>query len=100
MVSRCRISYSNTEGTHTVEVSAETLFEAVAMAVVEFREDTAVTPPCETTDFTVMVLKKPVEHSIQLRRVQDWAQPSTKGGPAEAQRRERVRKMLAGRQDD
>jgi hypothetical protein len=96
MVRRCRVSYVDAEGIHSVEVTAETLFGAVAQAVVEFKEDKTVsTTPGPETDFTVQVLRKPIEHVIRLKRIQEWAQPSTKGGPAEALRRDRVRKMLS-----
>ena len=95
-MARCRVSYMNAEGIHSVEVTADTLFEAVAQAVVEFRDDKTVTePPTSDTEFTVQILRKPVEHLIRLKKVQAWAQPSTRGGPVEALRRDRVRKMLA-----
>jgi hypothetical protein len=75
---------------------AETLFEAVAQAVVEFKDDKTVSNvPGLETEFTVFVLRKPIEHAIRLRKIVDWAQPSSKGGPAEMMRRERVRKLLA-----
>jgi hypothetical protein len=97
-VNRCRVSYSDAEGVHSVEVSAETLFEAVAQAVVEFKDDRTVSnPPGPDTDFTVSVMRKPIEHCIRLKRIQAWAEPTTVGGPAEMLRRERVRKMLMGR---
>lgn len=96
MICRCRVSYTDEEGTHSVEVAAETLFEAVAQAVAEFRDDKTLAPaPVAETEFRVTVLRKPVEHVIKLKQVQAWAQPSTKGGPSEMVRRERVRKMLA-----
>jgi hypothetical protein len=96
-MARCRVSYVNAEGIHSVEVTADTLFEAVAQAVVEFKDDKTVSqPPGPETEFTVTILRKPVEHFINLKKVQAWAQPSTRGGPAEVMKRERVRKMLAG----
>jgi len=96
-MARCRVSYTDAEGIHSVEVTAETLFEAVAQAVVEFKEDRTVSKaPGPETDFTVLVLRKPTEHVIRLKRIQEWAQPSSVGGPAETLRRERVRKMLVG----
>jgi hypothetical protein len=43
---KCRVSYTNEEGIHSVEVAADTLFEAAAQAQVEFREDkTIMTAP-------------------------------------------------------
>jgi hypothetical protein len=96
-MARCRVSYKNDDGVHTVEVNAETLYEAVAEAVAEFREDQTISElPGLETELTVIVLRKPPEHQIKLNRVHEWAKPSTKGGPAAMLRRERVRKMLLG----
>ncbi len=37
---RCAVSFSDTDGiTHTARVQAESLYEAVALAVAEFRQD-------------------------------------------------------------
>jgi hypothetical protein len=36
-MARCRVSYADAEGSHSVEVTADTLYEAIAMAVVEFK---------------------------------------------------------------
>jgi hypothetical protein len=89
------VTYTDAQGIHSVEVTADTLFEAVAQAVVEFNRDKSVSnPPDPDTDFTVLVLRKPTEHIIRLKKIQDWAQASSIGGPAEMLRRERVRKML------
>ncbi len=87
-VSRRRVSYTDTEGiSHAVEVEAETLFEAVALAVVEFRNGRITSDtPGPMTEFCVIVLRKPIEQKIRFKRVQEWAQPSTKGGPETAKR--------------
>ena len=75
-----------------------TCVEAVALAVSEFRhDDLAKDELAATTEFSVQVLRRPIEHKITLKRVVEWAQPSTKGGPAEMVKRERLRKMLAAR---
>ncbi len=83
-VPTCRVSFTDTEGiSHAVEVVAESLYEAVVLAVSEFREDATMTDaPGPMTEFTVTVQRKPVEHRIRFKQVQEWCQPSTKGGPA------------------
>jgi len=94
-MAKCRVSYTNDEGIHSVEVTANTLFEAAAQALVEFREDkTITTPPDLETTLSIVVLRKPVEHVIRLKRLHEWAQFGNTTGPAELLRRERVRKML------
>ena len=94
--SRCRVSYSDSDGaTHAVEVEADSLYEAVALAVAEFRQDEILTiTPAPMTEFCVTVLRKPIEHRIRFRKVQEWVKPSTKGGPAGILLRERLRKLL------
>ena len=90
------MSYTDRDGIHSIEVNAETLFEAVAEAVVEFKDDKTVpNPPGPETEFSVKVLRKPVEHFIRLKRVAEWAEMSNAKGPADVLRRERVRKLLA-----
>lgn len=93
--SRCRVSYTDSEGSHSVEVHAETLYEAVAIAVAEFKQDQTVPhPPEPATELTVAVFRPPVEHKIKLAQVAKWAEPSTKDGPSGLLKRERVRILL------
>ena len=94
--SRCRVSFTDSEGVlHGVDVDAESLYEAVAIAVAQMRED-EVSPsaPPPTTEFTVTVYRNPVEHKIRLQQVQKWADPTTKEGPAGITKRKRVRALL------
>jgi hypothetical protein len=75
-------------GTYWDNSYPDTLFEAVAQAVVEFKHDkTAAEPPVLETEVTVSILRKPVEHYIRLKKVRALAQPSNRGGPAELLRR-------------
>ena len=69
--SRCRVSFTDSEGVlHSVDVDAESLYEAVAVAVASLREDD-VSPsnPGPMTEFTVAVYKNPTEHKIRLAQV-------------------------------
>ena len=95
-MARCRVSFSDSDKTeHSVEVEADSLYEAVALAVADFREDPLITsPPAAMTEFTVAVLRNPTEHKIRLQQVIAWSAPNTKGGPAGITKRERVRELL------
>jgi len=86
--SSCRVSYVDGQGIeHAVEVHAESLYEAVALAVAEFRQDDVNTSePAMMTEFTVAVLRKPTEHKIRLKQVQDWAKHSVSEGRPELSR--------------
>jgi hypothetical protein len=69
---------------------ADSLYEAVALAVAEFRRDEA-TEPGAMTEFTVTAFRRPTEHRIRLNQVTKWEQNTTKEGPAGVTKRERVR---------
>lgn len=94
--SRCRVSYTDSEGVlHGVDVDAESLYEAVAIAVAQFREDDV--SPLNSgpmTEFTVTIHKNPTEHKIRLTQVLKWSEPTTQEGPAGITKRQRVRQML------
>src|SRR5450631_965012 len=94
--SRCRVSFTDSEGVlHGVDVDAESLYEAVAIAVAQFREDdVSPSAPGAMTEFTVAVYRNPVEHKIRLGQVTKWAEPTTKGGPVGITKRQRVRQLL------
>ena len=95
-VARCRVSFADQDGIlHAVEVDADSLYEAVAHAVAEFRGAGPIkATPGPTTEFTVTVYRKPVEHRIRLTQVEKWAEHTTKEGPSGITKRERVRKLL------
>jgi len=95
-MSACRVSYADADGAeHTVEVEADSLYEAVALAVAEFRQGEITTePPGPATEFRVTVIRKPIEHRIRLDRVTKWARPTTRDGPAGITKRQHVRTLL------
>ena len=94
--SRCRVSFTDSEGIlHGVEVDAESLYEAVAIAVANFREDdVSPSTPGPMTEFTVAVYRNPTEHKIRLQQVLKWSEHTTKEGPAGITKRNRVRTLL------
>jgi hypothetical protein len=94
--SRCRVSFTDSEGViHGVDVDAESLHEAVAIAVAQFRDDdVSPTNPGAMTEFTVAVYRNPTEHKIRLGQVEKWAEHTTKEGPAGITKRQRVRTLL------
>ena len=95
-MARCRVSFADSDKTeHAVEVDAESLYEAVALAVADFREDPLLpTYPSAMTELTVAVLRNPTEHRIRLSQVTKWAEHTTKDGPARITKRQRVRTLL------
>jgi len=95
-VSRCRVSFTDSEGiSHAVEVQAESLYEAVALAVSEFRNDRVTSMPGPMTEFMISIQRPAIEHRIRLGQVSKWAQDGgTKEGPAGVTRRQKVLRLL------
>jgi len=53
-MNRCRVSFTDTNGIlHNVEVQAESLYEAVALAVAEFRADKMTAEVGAMTEFVI-----------------------------------------------
>jgi len=94
--SRCRVSYADRHGLlHAIDVEAESLFEAVAIAVASFRDDEVSPPEIDSmTEFTVAVYRNPTEHRIRLGQVHQWARSSTTESPAAIIKRNRVLQLL------
>ena len=100
-VSRCRVSFTDSEGIpHAVEIQAESLYEAVALAVAEFRADDLTAMPGPMTEFTVSIQRPAIEHRIRLSQVSRWAEGNTREGPAGITKRQRVRALLERRVSD
>jgi len=93
---RCRVSYLDSRNIeHAVDVTADSLFEAVAAGVRAFRESALVEElPLPGTELRITVSPLPVEHRVRLQRVEQWAQTGTVKSPVEMLRRERVRELL------
>ena len=95
LMARCQVSYTDGDGLlHAIEVEAESLYEAVALAVAEFREDDMnQSMPAAMTEFIVSVYRNPTEHRIRLNQVTRWAQHTVKDGPAGVVKRQKVRTL-------
>lgn len=93
---RCRVSFTDSGGVlHGIDVDADGLYEAVALAVAQFREDELnPSDPSPLTEFTISVYRNPVEHKVRFNQVIKWAEHTTKDGPASVTKRNRVRSLL------
>jgi hypothetical protein len=97
-LSHCRVQFTDIDGIrHSVSVDAESLYEAVALAIgiakTDELEPARIAPG---TEFKVIVERKVVEHAVRLDRVKRWLEPSSTGGPAMMLKKERLRKMVEG----
>jgi hypothetical protein len=97
-VAFCRVSYRDIEGMdHSVEVEADSLYEAIAQAVKRFRHDDgwALSPPGPGCKFDVRVLPhSPMTYSMALDKVKDFALHGTAKGPKDIVRKKRIRELL------
>jgi hypothetical protein len=91
----CRVTCRDAQGVeHTVQVAAQSLFEAVAQALRVFREHEWSDEP-DSGSASVVVTIKPaeVEHRVRIKDFQSWLESSPKG-PAEMELKRRLRELL------
>jgi hypothetical protein len=89
----CTVSFTDPDGLrHSVNVQAETLYEAVALAVRAFREHQCA--PTPMTAFEVEARSPAVTHTVTMRKVEDWPRSSAKS-PADRIMKERLKGMMA-----
>ena len=87
----CIVSYLDTGGIrHAVEVQADSLYEAVVLAVKTLREHDCA--PADISKLDVEI-RSSVTHEITLKKVRQWLNGSAKS-PKEAVMKERLREML------
>jgi len=79
---------------HTIDVTAETLYEAVAAALATLQQDSWVGEIAQGLNtVSVLVQQPPVKHEVKMKDFLSWL--GRKGGsPAEVTLRERVTRML------
>ena len=87
----CVVSFVDTEGIrHTVEVEAESLFEAAALAMRTFKQH-----DCEPGPITKLEveIRSAVTHTVTPKRIQQWLNGGAKT-PKEAVMKDRLRDMF------
>jgi hypothetical protein len=91
----CRVTVSDMEGVaHTVEVTAATLYEAVAMGLKQIRGNDWVEGLAGALNtVTVSVKNVQVEHAVRIGEFTKWLE--RKGGsPAEVTRKKKIKEIL------
>jgi hypothetical protein len=95
-VAHCRVSFTGSDGITNIEnVDADSLYEAIGLAVAEFRSDKLTEIPGAMTEFTVSIERPAVEHRIRLNQVTKWVEHTGSEGPAGVLKRQRVKDLLA-----
>jgi hypothetical protein len=93
----CRVCLEDSNGVeHAVEVLADSLYEAAALALVALKTHAWVGPaPGPMTRLRVEVREPAVEHSLTLQQLKRWAD-RTPLSPAERIKKERLKALLVG----
>jgi hypothetical protein len=94
-VRSCRVTIKDLEGVkHTVEVTAETLYEAVALGLVAIRGNDWVMGIAQgINSVQVSVVDIPIEHSVRIQDFNAWLE-RTAGSPKEISKRSRIKAIL------
>jgi hypothetical protein len=89
----CTVSFVDVDGLrHSVDVQAESLYEAAAMAIRTFREHDC--EPGSASQLDVEARSPGITHSINVRNLRDWLASSAKS-PRDRLLKERLRGLLA-----
>jgi hypothetical protein len=89
----CTVSFNGHDGIrHSVNVQAETLYEAVVLAIRAFREHDCA--PGAASELDVEAKSPTVTHTVSLAKVQDWLRSSAKS-PSDKIMKERLKGLLA-----
>jgi hypothetical protein len=90
----CSVSFVDVRGVrHTVEVEAESLYEAVVLGVRRLRKDTWTEQVGTATVLDVEVREPATKHSISLRQVERWLGGAT-SNPNEAVKKAKLKMLL------
>lgn len=96
----CVVSFVDPEGTrHSIEVAAESLYEAAALAVAEFRRHpwSDGVQPGTMTQLEVNIKPPVTTHQVSIRQLEQWT-ARTARSPHEILQKARVRELLDGKQ--
>jgi hypothetical protein len=93
----CTVSFTDFRGIkHSVEVTADSLFEAAVLGVKILRAGEWNDPPGQTTLIEVEVRNPGVKHTVSLVHISRWLNGAS-NSPAESMKKVKLRKLLATR---
>lgn len=88
----CVVSYLDISGIrHTVEIEADSLYEAAALAVKAFRQH-----DCEPRGRAKLEveIRSSVTHTLTIKRLEEWLRGASRS-PKDAVLKERLRELIA-----
>ena len=91
LMAACVVSFVDTEGIrHTVEVEAESLFEAAALAMRTFKQHDCEPGPIAKLEVEI---RSAVTHTVTPKRLHQWLEGGAKN-PKEAVMKQRLREIF------
>jgi hypothetical protein len=92
----CKVSFFDASGAeHAVEVTARSLFEAVARGLHVLRQNNWVDTIYQNSTITIGVKEPEVEHKVRIRDFENWLASNGKS-PAEQALKSDLRALLNG----
>lgn len=92
-VKKCVVSFKDPDGfRHSVEIEAESLYEAISLAAYAFNEHGCA--PGFASEIQIEVKAPAVVHTVTLKRVMDWTEGGAKS-PKERVLKERLKGLLS-----
>jgi hypothetical protein len=89
----CTVSFKGASGIrHSLDLEAETLYEAAVMAIARFRQDIWGEAVGTGTVLDVEVREPAAKHSLTLQQVERWL--GSPGSPYEASKKAKLKLML------
>ena len=89
----CTVSFKGLSGIrHSIDLEAETLYEAAVMAIARFRQDIWGEAIGTGTVVDVEVREPAARHSLTLQQVERWL--AAPGSPYEAAKKAKLKMML------
>src|SRR5437763_1349103 len=93
----CIVSFKDVRGiTHSVEVMAESLFEAAVRGVKILRSGDWNDPPGQAAILEIHVSNPNAKHAVSLQQVARWLNGAS-SSPAESMKKRGLRKLLTGK---
>ena len=91
----CRVSFKDLEGVrHSVEVTADSVYEAAALALSSLTRSTFVENIGPGTKLDIQIIEPGVTHMLLVAQMRQWLErPPT--SPAESSKKQKLKALLA-----
>jgi hypothetical protein len=92
----CSVTITDVRGVkHTVEVAAESVYEAGVLGLAALKRDSWIDRPGRAATLEVAVCEPPVKHIVTVAQIERWLEGAT-SGTNEKVRKDRLKEMLRG----